>query len=1001
MNVPKRWPGHWIEMARVRLDLWARSLGRSPGPAARARDGRDAPDGRDVAAERPRSGIEAAPARARALVQAWWRSRVRVVLVPLVVVAVVGVWVGRGSDVDDIAPSPEAALAGVLATRGLTCDGADVAWVSRPRGVWESMTEKAVALVRARVAEEPSDLYLVHVRVSPEGAVLDVGDTWNVTETSGADESRPVVQGRVAVYTTTADGLCTGLHVLNLGGRPPPAHADFTAIQRAQIALTNLQRTGQSEGVVHDTFALDPVARHATFAWHTLPSVAPAAPSAPSADGLVEVHADDRTVVIDPLRTLVVSGDEFVHALPDERARPGSVIPWAVDRVRAMPSFGDDRMQWVKAVAFTALDRWRAQFSGGTTAQDVSDELGLVQATTFTPTFTDPEIGWPPLPMKTGITPLLPGEGQWIALDKDAFITPTPSGAAPAFVTSFVRPDVHRQDVRVYVTLWDPRQVALHIEAGTVEPIGASGEHGPGLVPRTPEVMKRLVAGFNGGFQAQHGEFGMQANGIEYLPPKPYAATVVELRDGSNAFGAWPGPDGDASGTGASGSAVPDDIIAFRQNLTALVQNGKYNPWGRTWWGGTPPGWADRIHSTRSGICLTSEGFVGYFYSASISAEDLAQGMLYARCAFGIHLDMNPGHAGFEFYNVAPEGQFKPLGRPLQGDWEAEGRVPDMGGYAFRSRRMIRGMWHMLFPRYIQREARDFFYLTARPLLPGAPVDVKPAGRAAEGDRGPARAAPTEPEPDEGQWHTKGLPQHGFPYALATTWVRAQPSAPAQARPLASGGAAGVKLRVLRADPRTMKPAVGVGAQAPTVLSLTAGARGSLSLWWSRSVFSIAASAPAPDATALVGGVALSSPLAPGARSAVGVQDEDGMLVWIEIPPDGPAADARTAAAMDALLERLGCSARMSMAGDARALLGGSLDLSGTPLSGIPPAIGSRLVRDVAPGARTLFDSTPIVPAQVWQPLQAKRVRYFYKPQPSAAPASSAVPGPTGSSQDP
>ena len=136
------------------------------------------------------------------------------------------------------------------------------------------------------------------------------------------------------------------------------------------------------------------------------------------------------------------------------------------------------------------------------------------------------------------------------------------------------------------MTLWDPRQVALHMEAGTVEPISATGEHGSGLIPRVPEVMEHVVAAFNGGFQAQHGEYGMQANGIEYLPPKPYAATVVELRDGSNGFGAWP-----------DSAAVPDDVIGMRQNLTALVENGKFNPWGRTWWGGAPPGWPDQIHT--------------------------------------------------------------------------------------------------------------------------------------------------------------------------------------------------------------------------------------------------------------------------------------------------------------------------------------------------------------------------------------------------------------------
>ena len=895
--------------------------------------------------------IHALPRRHVERLARYWRSAARPV--PFLLASAGLLAAGRDA-VDATAPSPEAALADLFAGRGLTCAAEDVTWVSQPHGVWESMTSKGRALVRAHSSDEPNDLYLAEARLSPEGEVLALGTVRNITETPRADESRPLVRGQLAAYTTTAEGLVTGLHVLDLRGRPPGALRDFTRVQRAQVALTNLQHTGKIEGTVHDAFSLDPVARRATFVWRD--------------DGMVEVEADadtdasKRVVVIDPETGRVAAGDSFVRHMPDERARPGNVVTWAVDRVRAIPAFGDDRMQWVKAVTFTVLDRWRAQFSNRSTAQDIQEELGLSQGTTFSPTFTDPEIGWPPSPMKTAVTPLLPGEGQWIALDKDPFITPTASGTAPAFVTSFVRPDVHRQDVRVYVTLWDPRQIALHTEAGTVEPIGPSGEHGPGLVPRTPEVMKHLVAGFNGGFQPQHGEYGMQANGIEYLPPKPYAATVVELRDGSNGFGAWPPPE-------SADLPLLGEIVAMRQNLTALVQNGRFNPWGRTWWGGTPPGWPDQIHSTRSAICLTGEGFIGYFYSTSISADDLAQAMLDARCAFGIHLDMNPGHAGFEFYNVSSQaGGLKPLGRSLQADWEAEGRVPDMTGYVFRSRRMIRAMGHMLFPRYIQREARDFFYLTARPLLPGAPLETGPS-----------------PEPGEGQWRTKGLPQHGFPYALATTWLHPGPRT----------------LRVLRADPRAMAPAPegASGVQSPTVLALTAGSRGTLSLWWHDAVFSISASSPAPGAAVLAGGVPLSSPLAASARAAVGVQDEDGVLVWVEIPPDGGSIGrSETGAnlrAMEALLDRAGCSARMALPGDARALLGGSLDLSGAPVStSATTPIGSRLVRARAPDAHPIFESTPIVPIGVWQPLQAKRVRYKAPAAtaPSTSAASSAAP---------
>jgi hypothetical protein len=880
-------------------------------------------------------------------IRAWWRSSARPVPFVLAIVSVVAA--RRGTAIDRAAPSSEAALAEAFGAQGLACTAADVTWVDGPGGVVGAIAGEARALVRANALGEPSDLYLARARLSPEGALLGLIEVDDLTNTTGVDESRPVLRGLLAAYATTADGLYTGVHVLDLAGRSPSANCDFTRLQRLQVALTNAQQTGQTAGIVRDTFALDPVAQQATLAWRD--------------DGTLEVHADDHRIVVDARATSVVTGEAFVRVVADERARPGNLVTWAVDRVRAMPWFGSDRMQWVKAVAFTISDSLRARFSHGTTAQDVQEELG-VQPAAAMPTFTDPEIGWPPAPMNTVVTPALPGEGQWIGLDGDPFITPTPAGTAPALVRSFVRPNVQRQDVLVHVTLWDPRQIALHMEAGTVEPLSATGEHGPGLVPRTPEVMRHLVAAFNGGFQAEHGEYGMQANGIEYLPPKPYAATVMELRDGSNAFGAWP-----------DSPAVPDDVVAFRQNLTALVQDDRFNPWGRNWWGGTPPGWPDQIHSARSAICLTKDNFAGYFYSASISAEDLAAGMLLARCSFGIHLDMNPGHAGFEFYDVAPEGQLQPLRRPLQNAWEAEGKVSGMPGWVFRARRMIRGMGHMLFPRYIQREARDFFYLTTRATLPGPAI-------------GPAGSAAGDGAPGEGIWRTKGLPQHGFPYAIATTSVRA-------------AGHPGLTLRVARADPRTMKPAAEAAAEAPTVLAIEAGDRGPSALWWSDRVFSIASSSPAAGATRLANGFPAGSAPAAVARAAAGIQDDDGMLVWVELPP-AEHADSLSAAAMDALLDRLGCSARMAVAGSARAFLGGTLDAAGEA-GPAAPASAARLVRVPGPDAHPMFGDTPLVPVQVWRPLQAKRVRYFYKPAhspsasvpavaPTAAPSASPTP---------
>ncbi len=298
-----------------------------------------------------------------------------------------------------------------------------------------------------------------------------------------------------------------------------------------------------------------------------------------------------------------------------------------------------------------------------------------------------------------------------------------------------------------------------------------------------------------------------------------------------------------------------------------------------------------------------------------------------------------------------------------------------MPGWAFRARRMIRGMGLMLFPRYIQREARDFFYLTARSVLPGAPIP--PSMAAADG--GPATLAPAA-EAGEGVWKTKGLPQHGFPYALATTWVR---------------GDAGQRIQVVRVDPRTMQPAT--GRDQSIVLAIDAGARGPQSLWWSDGAFAIGAEPPHQGAIQLAGGFPPQAAQAAVARAAVGVQDDDGMLVWVELSAQ-ERADSRAAAAMDSVLERLGCSTRIALAGGARALLGGALDVAGD--AGTPaPATAHRFERIPGPDAHPIFADTPLVPIQVWRPLQAKRVRYFYKPATSASSVTAAPP-PSGTSAE-
>lgn len=881
--------------------------------------------------------------------------------------------VGR-APIDDAAPSRSAALCSSLTQmHGITCEAADVTWISGPSGLLGAMTGNARAVVRGKDRMRASDalgtsfggadtldLFSVDARLSPEGQLLDLGDAYNLTRSARADEGRPVARGSLVAYLVEIDGRPEALHVLDLAGHDVEAYNELTRFECLQVRIANLQATGHSSGVKKTVF---------TF---VLPPRKAALSFAP--DGRLEVKTvhgpkdeDERITLIDPVESTVADA-ALIRVTPEVIAKPPTFAPWMSDRLRAVSWFGDDKNQALKAVLFTMREWVRAKtaaITGDTGEEAAREDLGSLITDKLGPSsFTDPEIGWPPKPLEPLMKPAITGEGQWIRLDDDPFITPLPGLPSP-FVTTFVRSDPSAPHTRVYVTLWDPRLIALHMEAGTVEPVSATGEAGPGQIPRTPEVMRRVVGGFNGGFQATHGEFGMQANGVLYLPPKPYAATVLEMRDGTTAFAAWP-KDQD----------VPEDVLSFRQNMTFMVQNDKYNPWGRAWWGGVPPGWHDAVHTTRSGLCLTKEGFVAYLFGHELGPEPLGRAMLATRCQLGMHLDMNPGLAGFEFYNMQSASTFEPLGRPLQADWEYEGTVKDMPEFKFRSRRMTKSMGHILFPRYIRRDARDFFYLTARHVLPGAPL-----------------------EPGI-EWRVKGLPQHGYPYASAIATVTL---------PLPSGAR---QVRVLRIDPRAVavddtngknderEVVAAFGqAQRPKGAGWDGGAQAlgdaDTKLWLGGHIFTIDKS-PTPNAVEITGVIQPGASHAALARGAVGISDEDGMLQWVELLPD-EAPSAETSEAMLSLLVRIGCSSRGLLSGNLRAFLGGTLDIGGAPAA--PAVVTVRLTRTATGTAKQIFESTPVVPQSVWQPLQAQRVKWRptlaprEKPAPSAS-ASSASPGP-------
>lgn len=822
----------------------------------------------------------------------------------------------RGVAVDPKAGHRSEALSQALSARGMKVVG--VTWLPEERRL-PFLPREARAVVKASERDDPPVLHLLSTRLSPEGVLLDVGEPHRLTKSSSVEESSPAIQGDLAATALVADGLVLGVQLVDLGGEPRPEGASWTRLARAQNALTNLQETGQFSGLGRRVFRLVPPVSGVTMRFE-------------QGSLVVQGGGHEGRVPLQLAQGAADADGDWLKPEPHEKGQVGNLVTWAVDRVRGMAWFGDDNMQRVKAAAFGVLDvaeQAKSKVTSDTTAQDIQKDMGDMAQTGTTATFTDPETGWPPakLPVYLKNGRQIPGEGEWILLDKDPYIRLQP-GAPPAFATTFLRTDRERPYTRIYITTWDSRQVSLHVVAGSTEPINATGSAGTGMIPRSPETMKRVVAAFNGGFQALHGEFGVMADGSLYLPPKPYAATIAELRDGSTALGVWP-----------NSVEIPSSIVGFRQNLTPLVMDEKFNPYGRTWWGGTPPGSEDKVHTARSGLCLTKEGFVSYFYGNGIDADVLGLAMIQARCQLGVHLDMNAGHTGLEFYYAAPKEEWQPLGRPLQRDWEAENDLGGMTGWKFRARRMVRGMGLMNFPRYIQRESRDYFYLSLRPVLPGADLTSTIA---------PADAG-------EGKWRTKGLAQHGFPFALATTTLR-----PDRAHP-------DLRLRLLKIDPSTIQPGTDKdekqGSEVVVLLqNVSAPRSGEPALWWKEGGFSVSKQ-PVPGAVALMGAGS-------GGEAALGI-DADGMLLYAEVEAGSADADA-----LDRILKELGCAQRMGLAKGLAPLQGGAASLAGTP----GKRVGDRevrLLRGKAPGGQRIFSDTPVVPMSEWSPLQHKRIRYF------------------------
>lgn len=616
-----------------------------------------------------------------------WRGHLRDRRAPLALVGAAALAAALAEQWPD-SYDPARAGGELAARSGLEIDGATFSWVFPRRVADAGPFDWHAAAFAARESEGAlRDVYTAELRVASDGAPFEMRRLTDLSRTADGDEDVLAVSGNGLIAFAARVGEAYGsVSVVDFRGESAALTADWPRGWRLANRITNLQRTGRTKGVGWKTYVFREAPQRLTLGF--------------GAGERLSVAADGRAAFdIDPSGS---NPSQEVIVQEVLKGRP-AFLAWAVDTAREVPWIGRRTIEWMEKYWFDLNDwlaRKRYALLGDEGAGAAAEYAAMVA--------TKPTMGlagWPPADVAPLMRKPQSGEGVWSAVDDELF-TPTPGGP-PLFYRTFLRSDAERPFAVTHVVAWDPARVELRIMAGVREPVSTTGLKGLGEVPREgPRAgeIARLVGAFNGAFQALHGEWGMAIDRQYYLRPRPYGATIATYDDGSTAMGSWPNPVGE----------MPEGMRDMRQNVHPLVEGGVYNPYRRVWWGGVPAGVEERVVTARSGVCLSFGRKLLYFWGEHLSPESLGAAMVASGCDYGLHLDMNTGHCGFEFYRVDPAGEQPKATRALSEYSEAEGSVPRRPELVFRAKKMAREMGHMRFPRYVARDPRDFFYLLLR-----------------------------------------------------------------------------------------------------------------------------------------------------------------------------------------------------------------------------------------------------------------------------------------------
>jgi hypothetical protein len=239
------------------------------------------------------------------------------------------------------------------------------------------------------------------------------------------------------------------------------------------------------------------------------------------------------------------------------------------------------------------------------------------------------QVAYTPPRVKPLIHPALKGEGVW--KKAGAKVGPEP----PVLLSTFRSDPEYPQFVAGVAWMAAPRTELAYVP-GTVEPPEPIEDRGNGEVP--PELRKRLVATFNGGFPLETSNAGLIYRGQIKEAMVNGIATVVGYRGGGFDIVKWD-----------HGDKVPGNVWFAKQNLPPIIYEGKLNPnlsdgpeWGETV--------NNAVRVWRSGLGIDAHGNLLYAAANYQTVESLAKVLKAAGAVRAIELDINEDWTSFISY---------------------------------------------------------------------------------------------------------------------------------------------------------------------------------------------------------------------------------------------------------------------------------------------------------------------------------------------------------------